>query len=298
MDNNWKLEAIRVVRQRVYFFNSEGIYTAIPISEAREMKLKGLKMDKIQRQYCCADRVGAEARAIACLKEGDTVEKLEKDISRFTENLSKEKIRLTNTVYKIKGGKFYFFNDEGVYTCLEAEEIFPTNVQIREMSISRGKCVEYHSYSASYLEELIQVHDFHAFRNAFAKLKVGETVETLKKRCQKSGVPQKTRKQEELERVITKIQNPKFVCNSENTNLNNGFDYMYVDVNMISEWKTDRDMYIKKNIKEIDKLVLNGLKDNKFFLKHQISTDSLKVLKVVLERKTNVLYYVFEIKKN
>ena len=68
MDNNWKLEAIRVVRQRVYFFNSEGIYTAIPISEAREMKLKGLKMDKIQRQYCCADRVGAEARAIACLK--------------------------------------------------------------------------------------------------------------------------------------------------------------------------------------------------------------------------------------
>lgn len=299
MDNKWKFKAIRVMRQRVYFFNSEGIYTDVSIIEAMKMKLEELQFDYINRQYYCSDREGAEARAIACLKEGDTIDKLEKDIEKFNEisKLNSKDFKLTNVVYKVYRGKLYYFNDEGVYSCLKTEEILPTDIAIENVKIVRGRSITCCCYNSVRIGSLLGIKSYITFRRAFGKLKLGDTVETLKYYCENDVDSEKSHKPEGLQRFITKIEYPKFVCIPENTDKKGTFDYIYVDINIVTNWEKDRMTYIKENQKKIKQLVFDRIEDTKAFEKYGITTEDLKVKKVTLNNKTSMLYYVLE-KKN
>ena len=83
----------------------------------------------------------------------------------------------------------------------------------------------------------------------------------------------------------------------ENTDKKGTFDYIYVDINIVTNWEKDRMTYIKENQKKIKQLVFDRIEDAKAFEKYGITTEDLKVKKVTLNNKTSMLYYVLE-KKN
>ena len=124
-----KEQVIRIEKKKVYFFDSEGIYTETSVEEARRMHLKGLKMDYYKRgEYCSETNFsGPTARAILWLVVGDSIDKLEQDIARF-EKVEKKSERggYINAVLRKVKQNFYFFNEKEEWTCLPEKEILTT----------------------------------------------------------------------------------------------------------------------------------------------------------------------------
>ena len=112
MDKILKEQVIRIEKKKVYFFDSEGIYTETSVEEARRMHLKGLKMDYYKRgEYCSeTDFSGPTARGILCLEVGDSIDKLEQDIARFEKAEKKLGRGYINVVLRKVKRNFYFFN--------------------------------------------------------------------------------------------------------------------------------------------------------------------------------------------
>lgn len=301
MENTWKLKVLRILRQQIYFFNANGVYTSVSKQKAQRLKLEGLKYDYIQRWYYCTDRIGPEARAIACLKIGDTIEKLEKDICRFKkiDSETEKNLKMTNTVYRVFRSNLYYFNNEGIYTCERIEEVLQKDIAIKEVKIAKGRnVITCLPYSPICLKEMLEIREYHVFRRAFGKMKPGDTIENLKEYCNSDVEYAKKTKREGVQRFITKVQKPKFVCEHGNQNKDNAYDYISVDVNIISEWKTDKETYIKEHVREIGKAILEEVATKKLFLEYEIPAfEQLQIKDVTLNEEINVLYYTFKVIK-
>lgn len=299
MDEHRKLKALRVIRQQIFYFDAGGVYTCVSRQDAQKMKLEGLKYDYKRKQNYCEDIIGPEARAIACLEIGDTIEKLEKDILRFTEiNREAEKnLEIANTVYKVFQGKLYYFNDKGVYTCEKIEDVLPKDIAIRKVKIEKGrKAINCRPYNTICLGNMLGFRDYHVFQRAFARLKPGDTLETLADYCKNDVEYGKRKKPDEIHRFVTKIQKPKFV---KKPGSNKAYDYIYVDANIVFEWKMDKAKYVAENEENLAKMILEEIATKKSVAQYKIPAfEKLEIKSVRLDENINVLYYVFALKKD
>ena len=297
MDEHRKLKALRIMRQQIYYFDANGVYTCVSKQEAEKMKLEGLKYDYIQKQNYCEDIIGPEARAIACMKIGETIEKFEKDILRFTEieSEAEKKMKKTNTVYKVFRGNVYYFDDNGIYTCEKIEDVLLKDIAIKKVKIERGrKKIDCLPYSSVWLENMFGIKEYHVFQRAFSKLKPGDTLETLMDYCKKDVEYGRDKKPDDMHRFVTRIQKPKFV---NKPGSKKAYDYIYADANIVFEWKIDKAKYVEENTEEIGRVILEEIASKKSFAKYEIPAfEKLEIKSVHLDQNINVLYYVFEVR--
>lgn len=299
MDKILKEQAIRINKKKVYFFNSEGIYTETSVEEARRMHLKGLKMDYYKRgEYCSETNFsGPTARAILCLAVGDSIDKLEQDIARFEKAEKKSERGYINVVLRKRNKKFYFFNEKEEWTCLPEEEILPTGISVPYIWFERGKDISYLQINFSYeLLQRLDIDNKTLLSKAIGKLEVGDSIEKLKEYCNGGVTLKEPAKASYDNGIITRICDPEFICNPENPKKTTTFDYINVDVNLLTTWKGDKKVYLEKHKKEISKMVLEKVKKDRTFLKYGIPVNYLKIAHIVLYKGGNMLQYVLELK--
>lgn len=297
-----KEQAIRINKKKVYFFDSEGIYTESSVENARKMHLKGLKSDyyKLGEYRSEMDFSGPTARAILCLEVGDSIKKLEQDIKEFevTEKEAEKMQNLINRVLRIRSKKFYFFNEQEEWTCLSEKEILSVSkVSLPRIWFKNGKDISYEPEYISYeLLEMFKIDNRTLLRKAISMLEPGDSIEKLKEYCNGSvTLKEKSKRNTVQEGIVTKICNPKFVCKPENPNKKTTFDYINVDVNLLTTWEGDKKEYIEKHKEGISKIVLEKIKNNKTFIKYKIPVNCLKIASITLYKDKNVLQYVLEI---
>lgn len=296
----WKGRVIRLIDKEAYFFNEEGIYSKISIIEARKIRLENLDFMGNTGKYICTSFWGysiAINRAIACLHLGDSIEKLKKDIERFEKLYENKKFKLTNTVFRVNNKKFYFFDENGKYSCLKEKDILPSNIIIDCIYIDSDS--KNNSYSCNralrQLEETIKIYNGNILKSALCKMQMGDSIQKLVEYCnsitfETRGVP------EGVDRFITRIERPQFICIPENPNKDTTFDYVHIYAGIVSEWKEDRKKYIRDHIREIIEMVLNKIENDKTFLKYGIPINFLKISKVTLIKRTSEIQFVLELK--
>lgn len=300
MDKILKEQAIRINKKKVYFFNSEGIYTEISVEEARRMHLKGLKIDYYKRgEYCSeTDFSGPTARAILCLEVGDSIDKLEQDIARFEEvEKNSERGEIINVVLRKVKRNFYFFNEKEEWTCFSEKEILPIDISMPYIWFKRGKDISYLPIHFSFeLLQMLNVDNKTLLSKAIGRLEVGDSIEKLKEYCNGGVTLKEPSKASYDNGIITRICDPEFICNPENPKKTTTFDYINVDVNLLTTWKGDKKVYLEKHKKEISKMVLEKVKKDRTFLKYGIPVNYLKIAHIVLYKGGNMLQYVLELK--
>ena len=293
----WKGLVVKRKQEIVYYFNSAGIYTKISVYEINYYHLQIRGYYTYLDEYFLSDVLNVKypdyvKKALLILELGDTVETLQKNILRF-EKTYKRKEGIYNTIYQIKNDKFYFFNKDGIYSGLNEKEMLKSDVKIYIETASREK-VRYRTHPAELMNFLNPEYDWNIFVTAMLKLKVGDTLEKLDEYYQ-NLVSEKEIWSKSLKRFITKIERPIFICMPENPKKDNTFDFINVDVNIISEWPNKK-QYIKMNIKEINKTVLDKIEKSRSFKKYGIPVNYLKISKVTLRKDLNSLHYVIELK--
>ena len=173
----------------------------------------------------------------------------------------------------------------------------PSNIFIGEVFVRDAKHVSYYcGLQVRQLAKVLDVTNLNILRKALGKLNVGDTLDILKEYCNGGIILEKTNLPDGLERFVTRIQRPEFVCEPENPNKYTTFDYIHVYVGIIEEWKTDRKKYIEEHKKEITKMVFDKIEKDKTFLKYGIPINFLKVSKITLVKRTSEIHYVLVIK--
>ncbi len=305
-----KQKVLRIIGKKVYFFNEEGIYTEISVSEARKLKMEGLEFNRKTGEYFQNNErmiftISGQfyghyimTRAVACLEKGDTIERLKHLVEKFKKMyVAPKNFKITDTVLRVCSKKYYYFNKDGKYSCMSEKEILNSDIYIDGFIFGENGQVRcYCDHELDLLCRALNISENKVMaKMAIAKMNIGDEVQDLVKYY--NNVSFEEHKIEEIDRFITRIDNPNFVCVPENPNKNTTFDFIHMYVGIVSEWDVDRVEYIKQNIGEIDKKVINKLKKNSSFLKYGVPVNVLKLSKRTIVLRRSELHYVFELKK-
>lgn len=197
--------------------------------------------------------------------------------------------RIINQVMRISKGKVFYFDTQGTYQCVslkEAKGMDFSNLHIR------GNGTVY--FDSDYKKLVEPSTNYHLIRMAIARLKKGDTIKEFEYHL--AHVEIKTiPKPEGLDRFITRIEPPVFIRVPENPK-EETFDYIYIEVNIVIEWEQDKKQYIRENMKEINRRVIEKIKSDKKFKKYGLPISFLKIGRITLEN-ARTLEYVFEIKE-
>lgn len=300
---NLKEHVIRIWRKKVFYFDAEGIYTETPIETARKMKeLKGLKSDYYKLGEFCSemDFSGATARAILGLAVGDSIKKLEKEVKRFEniEKKAKNSRDYRNKILRKNGHKVYFFNNNKEWMCLSEDEALLADISMPYIWLIQGKDISYHVVNIRHEQLLLEevgTENIALICKAIAKLEKGDSIERLKEFCN-GGVKLKEKSKMQNEGIIAKINDPEFRCKPENPDKKSTFDYIIVDIALLTTWEGDKKAYIEENKKKLTQKVLEKIKENKKFLKYNVPINYLKVAKITLYNNRNNVQYILELK--
>ena len=153
---------------------------------------------------------------------------------------------ITNHALRKFGGKYYYFDENGIYKSIPEEEA--RNILDNVYERLEG--------STFYIMNnyIVKNVDMNLLKSSLAKLKLGESFDELKKIYQKIEFKHKE-KPKGLERFITKIDSPRFIKMPENQELE-VFDFIHVDVFVVTEWETDIYKYILENKKYAKRYIL------------------------------------------
>lgn len=185
-------------------------------------------------------------------------------------------------------GNVYFFDEEGIYrrvSIKEGKEMKLKYFYVRKdgrTDLDLTKLTPYITY----------VTNKNLISKAIGKLIPGDEIEKFEEYLKTVKLEARD-KPKGLDRFITKIQTPCFVRKPENTKTNT-FDYIYVDVNIVSEWEEERKGYIEKNFDEICKRVIGKLEESKKFQKYGVPVNFLNA-RITLT-KSSIVRFVFELK--
>lgn len=196
--------------------------------------------------------------------------------------------KIANTAIRVRKGSVYFFDKEGIYRSVSLEE---GKKMMLQYLIARDD-------GSLYLETdkigyITGTNNITISKKAICKLQVGDRIEKLEYYLKTVKIEHHV-KQEGLERFITKIENPVYISSPESPD--NVFDYIFVDVNVLSEWTQDRMDYIRKHKKKILEKVINKVENDKEFKRYEIPIQILRVSKITLT-KSSVLQVILEMKK-
>ncbi|MDO4283198.1 MAG: hypothetical protein Q4D02_06125 [Clostridia bacterium] len=190
-------------------------------------------------------------------------------------------------VVRIKKQQVYYFDKDGIYQCMPLEEAkkigFPNLYTRFDGSVYFFKPWHGTDDNGNLIKMVI------------CKLEIGDNIKTFLDNLSHSKL-EKHDKPEGIERFIARIEEPTFYRVPENLK-ENTFDYIYVDINLLTNWNQDRKKYIKENIDEINQRVIEKIKNQRSFIKYGISINFLKISRITLSERQNLLQYVFELKK-
>lgn len=196
--------------------------------------------------------------------------------------------KIANIAIRSRKGNVYFFDKEGIYrkvTANEAIEMRLRHIYTRE---NGGVCIDLVEF-ARYIPN---VTNQTLINKAICKLVPGDEIEKFEEYLQIVEINSNDKPQG-LDRFITKIQKPYFMRNPENINKNT-FDYIEINVNIVSEWEEDRKEYIRKHREEIWQRVISKLKESKEFQRYGVPVNFLKARITIT--KSSILKFTFELK--
>ncbi len=193
---------------------------------------------------------------------------------------------VTNHALRKFGGKYYYFDEKGIYNSIPEEEA--KNILDNVYERVDG--------STFYImKSYIRNVEMNVLISSLAKLKPGESFDEFKEIYQKIEFKHKE-KLKGLERFITKIDSPRFIKMPENQELE-VFDFIHVDVFVVTEWETDIYKYILENKKEIIYRVLKKIEADKSFKKYSVPINFLKLANITYSKRLNFIRFVFELKE-
>lgn len=178
-------------------------------------------------------------------------------------------------------GMYYYFDSEGVYQSLDEKEAVKLlkNVHARE---------DDSTFFILILPEL----NILKLQKALSTFPVGANFSQFKNKYWETQLDIRI-KPEGLDRFITKIGKPIFGRKPENPK-NDTFDYISVDVFVVSQWESDILKYIKANRKEIFKRALAKIEEP--IKKYGIPVNFLFISDATYSKRLNLIKLVFELK--
>ena len=196
--------------------------------------------------------------------------------------------KLKNNILRRARGYAYFFNEEGIYCRIPVSEVAEADFLNVHMFPEEGDFW----FEKFYITNLICDNANLALK-IICRLKEGDTLEKLRYYIKNTKL-RTEEKMEDMERFITKIEKPRFLRTPENPN-ENTFDFIYVDANIVTEWKEDRKQYLASNMDKIIKKVVKKLTNDSTFKKYEVPINFLKVSRITL-KNDSVLQFVLELK--
>ena len=196
---------------------------------------------------------------------------------------------LTDVILRVKKGKVYYFDGKGIYRS--------TSVQ-RAWSLKNSSVVGKNGKRR--LDAIVIVMEYFDYENgsllikAICSLQEGDTIEKFKQILETIEYEERP-KPSGIERFVTKIEKPVFERVPENPKTNT-FDYIIVDVNIVTDWEEDRREYIQKHRKEIFEKALQKVEGDRTFQRFGIPINFLRISTVTLKRDS-VLEFILELKQ-
>lgn len=194
---------------------------------------------------------------------------------------------MPNKVLRYSKGIGYYFNFYGVYCCGKREELL-------EKGIGGARSLPYIRHRSDLYQPDIGDISSRVISIAITKLKVGDTIDKFFEYIEEAKtnrIPLPTG----IDRFITKIDTPSIEREIGNKNKNT-FDFIYVDVCIIHFWETDKRKYIKENMPEIKRRVVEKIESSNQFKRYGVPINFLKVTSITLTRD-DVLHFIFELKE-
>ena len=184
-------------------------------------------------------------------------------------------------------GEYYYFDENGIYRSIPAKEAKKILDNVYERIDGSTFYI---------INSLIYLNvDMNVLTSSLAMLKLGESFDEFKEIYQKLEFKHHE-KPNGLDRFITKIDSPRFVKMPENQELD-VFDFIHIDVFVVTKWESDIYKYILENQKEIISRVLETIKTDKSFKKYSVPINFLKLAKVTYSKSQNLIRFVFELKE-
>ena len=196
---------------------------------------------------------------------------------------------LTDVILRVKKGKVYYFDSKGIYRS--------TSVQ-RAWSLKNSSVIGKNGKRR--LDAIVIVMEYFDYENgsllikAICSLKEGDTIEKFKQILETVEYEERP-KPSGIERFVTKIEKPVFERVPENPKTNT-FDYIIVDVNIVTDWDEDRREYIQKHRKDIFEKALQKVEGDRTLQRFGIPINFLRISTVTLKRDS-VLEFILELKQ-
>lgn len=205
----------------------------------------------------------------------------------------REVISLINYVLRVCKKRVYYFDENKIYKSISLEMAKKRNLKGIHF-VSEDRCFLDVRYSMYFPEIEYCTENLVLWKKAVTKLKEGDTIEDFKNYLSSTRI-ESHEKPSGVDRFIGKIDKPIFVREPENENKNT-FDYIYIDILIIQNWETDKMEYIKENMYEIRRRVVEKLQNDRSFEKYGVPINFLKISRITLKRDS-ILQFVFELKE-
>lgn len=186
---------------------------------------------------------------------------------------------ITNYILRKRGNTVYYFDEKGIYKSIPIEEVKDSNLKGWMIRDDGSFC-------------LLRCWSIR-IKKAACYLKENDTIEDFDKYLSEVQLEDNPKPQG-IDRFITKIEKPIFRRVIEN-NKKNTFDFIYLDINIVTQWHESKSEYIKNNMEEIKQRAIKKIEESKAFKKYDIPINFLRITKVSL--KNDVIEFLFELKE-
>ena len=279
-----------------YSFTSEGVLEATEVDMFRVVDLD-YTLYLLRKQFEEKEK-SLLIEALEELQEGDTISTLVMKVYDKQKQKwkpvrekcfsSKEQLYMINKVFVEREGHSYGFNYRGEFAC-----IGKSSYEGKEAKVNEELMADVFNFFTTTSAQ------FKLVRQIIAKLEIGDTIKTLNDKVVQERKRRRDKYKEEhpddsFERFITKIDKPVFERATDNLQKET-FDFIRVDVSIVTTWHEDRMKYIQKNQHEITKRVIERIQDSKRFQAMGVPINFWKISSITLTRDS-ILEYLFELK--
>lgn len=195
---------------------------------------------------------------------------------------------LPNRLLRATREKGYYFNSSGVYCSATLEKLYRMGMR----GIIQTYDDKYRAYG--FFKPEFDGISRSIVSRAITSLKEGDTISKFFEYLETLEPNPRKELPTGLDRFITRICPISIQREYGNKNTKT-FDFIYVDVCIISEWETDRKQYIKENMPKIKERVAAKIEGSKNFQRYGIPINFLKITSITLTRD-DVLHFIFELK--
>lgn len=282
---------IKIEGDTAYFFNEEGVYSSINVKNLNYRIYKDcIKYNDTYYLKEPLDDIEGITHTkyiktiLAKLKVGDTYD----DFINMLNDQTNMKLFLQNFILRIKDGKAFFFNKEGIYSSIPVDEL---------------RNGEYENYTIN-IKDVAYVNTVPTFvckmnakymKRALALLNIGDTFEDFVILMRRSDLEEFLLKPKDVKDFITRIDAPT-ICRETDNNKVDTFDYIYVEVFFLSTMdKNATKIFIKQHISEIFNLAKEKLLSSSF-KKYNVPLNFLKC-SAKIDYRTSSIHFIFSLKE-